>query len=154
MRTPPLSLVGALILASGLAACTPPPPPEEPAVDPASAREFEELDADADDVLEQEEFASAFERFDLDNDGGIEATESAAIVYEADEDRDGVVTPEEFRAIDLSRLAADANLDGRLSREELARYTRQQREQIGPASAQRGARSELGPENRWLQFRF
>lgn len=122
--------------------------------DAQSAREFEELDADGDDVLEQEEFARAFERFDLDDDGGIEASESPAIVYEADDDRDGVVTPAEFRSIDLSRLAADANLDGRLSRRELERYTRERREQIGPASAQRGARAELLPDNRWLQFRF
>jgi len=145
----PLSLVHALALGALVVACAGPPAEEtEP------APEFEALDANDDDVLEQEEFARAFDRFDLDGDGGIDATESAAIVYEADADRDGVVTPEEFRSIDLARLAADANLDGRLSRQELERYTRQRREQLGPASAQRGVRSELGPENRWLQFRF
>ncbi len=148
MRTP-LDLVRVLALGALVVACAGPP-----AEDTATPREFEALDANDDDVLEQEEFARAFDRFDLDGDGGIDATESAAIVYEADEDRDGVVTPEEFRSIDLSRLAADANLDGRLSRQELERYTRQQREQLGPASAQRGVRTELGAENRWLQFRF
>ena len=147
--TIPLRFACALALAALVAACA-----GQTREDVESAREFEELDADGDDVLEQEEFARAFDRFDLDDDGGIDATESAAIVYEADEDRDGVVTPEEFRSIDLARLAADANLDGRLSRQELERYTRQRREQLGPASAQRGTRSELGPENRWLQFRF
>jgi hypothetical protein len=149
MRTP-LSLVRVLVLGACVAACAGPPPPE----DTPTTRDFEALDANDDDVVEQEEFARAFDRFDLDGDGGIEATESAAIVYEADDDRDGVVTPEEFRSIDLSRLAADTDLDGRLSRQELERYTRERREQIGPASAQRGAAGELGPENRWLQFRF
>lgn len=149
MRTP-LSLVRALALGALVVACAGP----APEADTESASEFEALDANGDDVVEQEEFAGAFERFDLDDDGGIDATESAAIVYEADADRDGVVTPEEFRSIDLARLAADTNLDGRLSRQELERYTRQRREQLGPASAQRGVRSELGPENRWLQFRF
>jgi hypothetical protein len=148
MRTP-LNLVRALALGMLVAACTDAPPE-----DTASASEFEALDADGDDVLEQEEFARAFDRFDRDGDGGIDATESAAIVYEADEDRDGVVTPGEFRSIDLTRLAADANLDGRISRQELERYTRQQREQLGPASARRGTRTELDRENRWVQFRF
>ncbi|MFP4126508.1 MAG: EF-hand domain-containing protein [Alphaproteobacteria bacterium] len=145
----PLSLVRALALGALVAACAGPSAEET-----ASTPVFDALDANGDDVLDQEEFARAFDRFDLDGDGTIDATESAAIVYEADEDRDGVVTPEEFRSIDLARLAADANLDGRLSRQELERYTRERREQLGPASAERGVRSELGPANRWLQFRF
>ncbi len=154
MRTP-LSLVPILIVGALLAACTTaaPEPEPEPA-DTPSTREFEALDADGDGVLDQEEFEQAFDRFDLDDDGVIDAVESAAIVYEADADRDGVVTPEEFRAIDLSRLAADANLDGRISRQELERFTREREEQLGPRSAERGTRSQLGAENRWLQFRF
>jgi Ca2+-binding EF-hand superfamily protein len=152
MRTPH-SLVPVLIVGALLAACTTTAPEPEPP-DTPSTREFEALDADDDEVLEQAEFEQAFDRFDLDGDGGIEAAESAAIVYEADADRDGVVTPEEFRAIDLTRLAADANLDGRISRQELERYTREREEQLGPRSAERGTRSQLGPENRWLQFRF
>ena len=64
------------------------------------------------------------------------------------------VTPAEFRTIDLSRLAADANLDGRLSRQEIERFTRAQDGRIGPRSAQRGALGQLDRENQWLQFRF
>jgi len=153
MRTP-LGLVAVLIVGALLAACTTPAPEPEPPADTPSSREFEALDVDEDEVLEQEEFERAFDRFDLDGDGGIEAAESAAIVYEADADRDGVVTPEEFRTIDLTRLAADANLDGRLSRQELERFTREREEQLGPRSAERGTRSQLGADNRWLQFRF
>lgn len=115
---------------------------------------FEEMDRNDDDVVEQREFAEAFDRFDLDDDGLIEASESAAIVYEADENRDGGVTAEEFRTIDLTRLAADANLDGRLSRQEIERYTRERRDQLGPRSAQRGTVAQLDRDNRWLQFRF
>lgn len=147
------ALPSALVLALALAGCAA-ERADDTEADAAAIRQFEQLDADDDDVVDQEEFARAFERFDLDGDGGIEAAESAAIVYEADANRDGVVTPEEFRTIDLTRLAADTNLDGRLSRQEIERFTRARDDRLGPRSAQRGAVGQLDRENRWLQFRF
>lgn len=151
MSLPYPALSSALVLALLLAGCA---AERADDTDAQSVRQFEAIDSDDDDVVDQAEFARAFERFDLDGDGGIEAAESAAIVYEADANRDGVVTPEEFRTIDLTRLAADANLDGRLSRREIERFTREREDRLGPRSAQRGALGQLDRENRWLQFRF
>jgi len=144
----PVHFVPAVAVVILLTACATEAP------DPEVAASFSAIDSNEDDMIEAEEFQEAFDRFDLDDDGEIEASENAALVYEADGNRDGVVTPEEFQTIDLARLEVDANVDGRISRRELERYTRQTRSSLGPQSATRGAPSELGPENRWINFRF
>ena len=118
------------------------------------ARAFETIDRNSDDVIEQPEFVAAFDRFDLDGDGVIVADENAAIVYEVDGDRDGAVTLAEFRTIDLARLEADADLDGRISRAELERFMREHDRDMRQRPRTARGVGELTPEARWLQFRF
>ena len=117
---------------------------------------FDNLDIDDDGAIEQAEFTDAFDRFDTNRDGLIDVEENAAVVYEADGNRDGVVTVEEFRSIDLARLEADANLDGRISRAELERFEWESRRDLAAASA-RGDQPSFAnqqPEVRWVRFRF
>ncbi len=117
---------------------------------------FDSLDVDSDGAIEQVEFTETFDRFDTNGDGFIVAEENAAIVYEADGDRDGRVTVEEFRTIDLARLEADANLDGRISRAELERFEWASRRDLAAESA-RGDQPTYArqqPEVRWVRFRF
>ncbi len=144
LRARPACIVAALLLA----ACGAPDP------EPPMTENFEEIDRDQNDIIDQPEFVAAFGRFDLDGDGVIATAENPALVYEADGNRDGVVTREEFANIDLARLEADFDVDGRISRNELERYELIRRDEVTTRRQADLGVGRLPPEARWIQFRF
>ncbi|MEO1091301.1 MAG: EF-hand domain-containing protein [Pseudomonadota bacterium] len=116
---------------------------------------FGDFDRNGDGVIEQAEFDAAFAVFDRNGNGRIEVTESPDIVYEADAGRGDGVSQREFQNVAISRLVADANRDGRVTRAEMEAYDRQVILALGRTStALNPASPEWAPSTRWVHFRF
>jgi hypothetical protein len=115
---------------------------------------FAAIDRDGNRIITQDELLAAFAVVDRNRDGVIDVQESPAVVYEADADRDRVVTTDEFAMVAISRLEADTNQDGRITRAEFEQHDRRILADLRASRATPAAPGETLPEVRWLTFRF
>lgn len=83
-----------------------------------SAALFDQLDRNRDQEIDVDELRASFEVLDVDGDGTIEREEAAELVERGDADGDGRLSPVELEQLDWTRLSADLNRDGRISRNE------------------------------------
>jgi len=122
--------------------------------DQASARLFEEVDADGDGQWSPSESAQAFEIFDYNDDGVIDGREAPIIIALGDADGDGAVDREEFEAIDWARKSVDINQDGNISAEEFRNGRRRVYSNADLDRDRRLRRVEIDDAARFTLFRF